>query len=177
MLKRAALLLVSVTVGCGSAPDLTPPDCVTACGLRLYAVGRGVPAAESADCAGLQRAEDLALETFGARVDGWGYETTCPALAGWRVYLVDRELNEHHAYMNPYRSGELINGQTFCGYGFADVNTQDWFGTSALIHEMAHMIERCNDPTHTTWGVRGIYDAITEARSTGWLQQRGLVAP
>lgn len=161
MLERVAVLAVLTTTGCGlDASAFVPPACETTAGLRLY-----VPAGMTADCDGLQHAETLAVAAF-TQYAHW--VDPAAELGGWRVKIVDpSRLNENAAYEGPYGAGR-ISGQTFCGFGFADVNTQDWYGSSSLIHEMAHMIERCVDPEHTTWAVRGVSDAINAARREGW---------
>lgn len=163
----AGVVLAFCLVGCG---DLGAPDCTSTCGMRLYATGRGVPKAQSADCVGFDRAERLALSAFERNVSDWSIANTCPELRGWRVYTYDGELDQYGAWYDEY--DRHIAGQTWCALGFMDVNNQRWFDGSSLIHEMAHAIERCADWDHTSWGPRGIYDAITTARSNGQLEQQ-----
>jgi hypothetical protein len=157
---------VLAAAGCGvDTPDLNPPDCVSTCGLRLYASGR---TPEPADCDAFDRAERLALTAYAKHVSGFDLATSCGNLHGWRVYIVPaaKRSGTSQSYDNPYVAGQRITGQTFCEWGYADVNTLDWYGTSSLFHEMGHMIDRCADD-HESWEPRGLFAAIDEAKRMG----------
>lgn len=163
---RYSLLLLLACCG----PSIELPTCRTKCGLQL--IGALPPATEfyNADderwsCAAIQRAEDAAIVEF-TRIDDYRFRDTCEEIGKYSFSLVSSPTFQDSI-------GRSVTGVTYC-HKFAAAVSNVVPSHSALLHEMAHMVQQCgpgscthpgtDDFDHWCWESIGVHNAIWRAQ-------------
>lgn len=149
------LLWLLPLTSCGSL-ETNKPNCVTKCGLALYADG--------ANCEDFQLAEDRALKEYAFAVQDWDYAYVCRHVRGFRTYL--QKTDETHSWNNPLHG--QIQGITYCEFGSLKVAADLPWNQTALCHELGHVIEFCQDFNHIHWADRGMFEACDKANDPNW---------
>lgn len=166
----AVLVVIAVLCAlCAScaASTQTGPLCTSPCGVRLYGPipepqpeNQGMP---GWTCPELARAERISIDAFDQEVSDPRFANACAALRGWALQVEPTSIwksPEHVTLDNP---NGLIAGVTYCAGGAMRVGNNPPL-LSALPHEMAHAIQRCDPNGHAGWSDNGIYAAIARAR-------------
>ena len=151
-MKRLAIVLLLV-VGCGTE---TPAAlCVTRCGLSYQ--GRVTTRAADYTCEEIQRTEDRLIVEIAAQ-----YPAACTALRGWDLWS-----HATPSWVDYW--GRSVAGLTNCKNFQSEIGLAA-IGSSALAHEMTHMVQSCYggsapldpgmDGYHGDWVRRGLFALI-----------------
>lgn len=132
LLFVALLLFFPLAMACGPAPQWIP-DCISACGARLYG---------TSDCDEFQLAEDRLLAAFHA------YPQTCHRLRGVIISMVP--VDASGAYRDSW--GRMVQCLVRCDRNAMQIGSVPW-RQSSYAHETIHLL-RCGmdgEDDHSGW--------------------------
>ena len=150
-MRRLAIVLL--VVGCGT--ETPTAICVTRCGLSYQ--GRVTTRAADYTCEEIQRTEDRLVAAISPQ-----YPAACTALRGWDLWS-----HAEPSWVDYW--GRSVAGLTNCKNFQSEIGLAA-IGSSALAHEMTHMVQSCYggsapfdqgmDGYHGDWVRRGLFTLI-----------------
>jgi len=137
------------------------PLCVTTCGLKFEGATHYADIPAGWTCEDIQRQEDRAVEAFKSVDPAAGdFGNTCKYLSGHSVYLHDTG----PTYTSPYSGQKGVTGETDCPTHTTLVANRPNVQGSAFTHELAHVVQGCEDADgelgHAGWDKYGIDAAV-----------------
>lgn len=144
-------------MACLTTVSCATPLCVTKCGLVLYGMIDGSDVPDSWSCEQIQHTEDRVLQEFKSVSDP-RYQNACP-------YFKDHTILVHPApKFWSTSSNQWVVGESYCASNSLAVsNLSPQQG--GLGHELAHIVDGCNNIYHEGWDVNGLNEAIEQAQN------------